>query len=156
MARKHPNKEQFLKELTELTIKHGITIGGDSSPMLLELDYDKDTQNVAYTYCEDSECLYLSYYLNLPLDYTKLNQSERRAVREQYTKQQKGLCYFCKGDLYSEPPKSITEKPIDWGALPRTFLLYPIHLHHCHKTNMTIGAVHSHCNAYLRYCHGET
>lgn len=91
----------------------------------------------------------------LPVNYTKLTWQERRAVREQYTKQQNGLCYFCKGDLYDKPPESITEKPIEWRLFPPNFLRYPIHLHHCHKTNMTIGAVHSHCNAYLWYYLGE-
>lgn len=32
---------------------------------------------------------------------------------------------------------------------------YPVHLHHDHKTGLTIGAVHAKCNAVLWQYYGE-
>ena len=29
------------------------------------------------------------------------------------------------------------------------FFKWPVHLHHCHDTGMTTGAVHCYCNAVL-------
>jgi hypothetical protein len=43
----------------------------------------------------------------------------------------------------------ILKKDINLRLFPPNFLKYPIHLHHCHDTGMTIGAVHCHCNAVL-------
>lgn len=85
----------------------------------------------------------------LPVDYTKLNWRERQEVREQYIEEQKGLCMYCGSLLNEPPPKKITEKTIYWRLFPPNFLAAPIHLQHCHKTNMTEGAVHAYCNAVL-------
>ncbi len=85
----------------------------------------------------------------LPIDYTKLHWSERKAVREQYIMEQDNLCYYCGKSLIEKPPKSITDKPINWELFPPNFLKYPIHLQHCHKTGMTEGAVHNYCNAVM-------
>lgn len=85
----------------------------------------------------------------LPVNYTKLTWQEKRTVREQYIKLQNGLCCHCNSNLYDQPPKELTDKPINWDRFPPNFLKYPIHLHHCHKTGMTIGAAHSFCNAYM-------
>lgn len=91
---------------------------------------------------------------NLPVYYDKLNTGERRAVREQYTKEQKNLCLHCKESLASWPSPSITNKSIAWEAFPVNFLKYRVHLHHSHDTGLTIGAVHSYCNAVLWQYHG--
>ena len=45
----------------------------------------------------------------LPVDYTQLTFQERREVRMQYIKEQNGLCMYCKGSIYEEPPKEITD-----------------------------------------------
>jgi hypothetical protein len=95
---------------------------------------------------------------NLPVDYTKLSQKEKRAVREQYIKEQNNLCMFCKENLFADPPESITNKPIDWRAFPGGkygFLKNSIHLQHCHNSNLTEGAVHAYCNATMWQYYGR-
>ena len=87
--------------------------------------------------------------MKLPTDYTKLTIKERRQVREQYIEAQEGKCLYCKNDLNSPAPSSITGRKIDWTKFPDDFLAYPIHLQHNHWTNMTEGAVHSYCNAVM-------
>lgn len=93
--------------------------------------------------------------MKLPVNYSKLHWSERRKVREEYVKQQGGVCQCCKVSLQGPPPRGILEKPIDWDLFPKGFQDHPIHLHHDHSTGMTIGAVHARCNAYLWVYHGE-
>ena len=93
--------------------------------------------------------------IQLPADYTNLDWMQRRAVRNEYVKVQDGKCCHCDGRLDVGPPVSITHKEINWGKFPPNFLKYPIHLHHCHETGQTIGAVHSYCNAVLWQYHGE-
>jgi hypothetical protein len=85
----------------------------------------------------------------LPTDYTQLTIKEKIEVREQYIKEQNNNCMYCGENLYAPPPERITNKPIDWNLFPPNFLKYPIHLQHCHKTNMTEGAVHNYCNAVI-------
>lgn len=87
--------------------------------------------------------------MKLPTNYTKLSTMERKIVREQYVKDQKGKCYFCKGDLDKPIPQEILNKKIDWSYFPKNFLAYPIHLQHNHDTGMTEGAVHNYCNAVM-------
>jgi len=91
----------------------------------------------------------------LPVDYTKLDRRERRAVREQYIEDQGGRCMFCERSLDDEAPADVVEKPIDWGMFPPNFLKYPVHLQHDHGTGMTEGAVHAYCNAVLWQYHGR-
>lgn len=87
-----------------------------------------------------------------PVDYNSLTQAQRRTVRERYIKAQDGKCYHCGGFLAEEP----TYKPdINWDLFPPSFLRWPVHLHHNHNDGMTIGAVHSYCNAILWQYHGE-
>lgn len=85
----------------------------------------------------------------LPVDYTKLTPKQRKEVREQYLVEQNYECYYCKGNIYSEPPKHVTDKPIKRRLYPPGFFRYPIHLQHNHITGMTEGAVHNYCNAVL-------
>ena len=89
------------------------------------------------------------YDYELPVDYTKLKWGERRVVREQYIKEQNNKCYYCGGNLNENPPKKITDKPINWSLFPKGFLDHPIHLQHDHNSGMTEGAVHNYCNAVL-------
>lgn len=92
---------------------------------------------------------------NLPVDYEKLDSKERRDVRLQYVKEQNGNCHYCKSPLDGNPPEEVLRKPITWNVFPKGFRKYPVHLHHDHGTNLTIGAVHAHCNAVLWLYFGE-
>ena len=93
--------------------------------------------------------------IKLPVNHEKLSITERKQVREEYILRQKGLCYFCKNSLYEKPTSDILSKRIDITLFPKNFFIWPIHLHHSHSTGMTLGAVHSHCNAVLWQYYGE-
>ena len=87
--------------------------------------------------------------MELPTDYTKLKSKQRREVRLQYIKDQDNKCMYC-NELLDKPAHSdILNKSINLRLFPIGFLQHPIHLQHCHKTNMTEGAVHAYCNAVL-------
>ena len=92
---------------------------------------------------------------DLPVNYDKLHWKERASVRQQYITEQSGRCKHCGGLLSEEPPAHIKAYKIKWDLFPKHFLKYPVHLHHCHASGMTIGAVHSLCNAVLWQYHGE-
>lgn len=87
--------------------------------------------------------------MNLPQDYRTLSQAQRKLVREEYIKVQSGKCHYCKSDLNGSPAPTIAKLPIQKKLFPAMFFKNPIHLHHSHETGLTIGAVHSHCNAVL-------
>jgi hypothetical protein len=91
----------------------------------------------------------------LPIGYSTLTQPQRRLVREKYRVLQKDLCAHCEAPLTEEPASKIRKKKINESLFPPNFLQYPIHLHHHHDTDMTIGAVHALCNAVLWQYHGE-
>jgi len=93
--------------------------------------------------------------MKLPINYNKVHFSVRKLARKQYEDEQEGLCYHCKNTLNLRPPKKITEIPVDAGLFPEGFFNWPVHLHHNHDTGMTIGAVHSYCNAILWQYHNE-
>lgn len=93
--------------------------------------------------------------LELPVEYSKLEGVGILLVKEQYIDKQKGLCYYCHGDLKSKPPEDVLEKKITPKLYPHGFFTRPIHLHHNHKTDMTIGVVHAYCNAVLWEHHNE-
>jgi len=89
--------------------------------------------------------------MELPTEYSKLDwkKGEKAIVRNQYIKEQNGLCYYCKTSLKLGPPTEITDKEINWNLFPEGFLNAPVHLQHNHDTDMTEGAVHAYCNAVL-------
>jgi hypothetical protein len=93
--------------------------------------------------------------MELPINYDKSHWSIRRKAREQYIKQQEGKCCHCGEDLKKDPPENIMKKRINRRIFPKNFFKWPVHLHHDHNTGMTIGAIHSHCNAVLWQYHGE-
>ena len=93
--------------------------------------------------------------INLPVDYRKITQPERRLVRETYAKLQNGNCFHCGCDLSKNAPEKILSKPINKKLFPESFFNWPVHLHHDHKTGLTIGAVHNYCNAVLWQYYGE-
>jgi hypothetical protein len=87
--------------------------------------------------------------MELPVNYDKTHYTVRKLVREEYVRLQEGKCWFCKKLLTEEPSKKVTSKPIDKSLFPPNMLKYPVHLHHCRKSGLTIGATHSRCNAYM-------
>ncbi len=89
----------------------------------------------------------------LPIDYTKLTTKQRKAVREQYVEEQEGKCSEC-GHPLSGPARHF-DFTINKALFPIGFFNNPIHLHHNHKTSMTIGAVHAKCNAIAWQYFGE-
>ena len=91
----------------------------------------------------------------LPINYNDLCPSDRRLVRQQYIAEQKGICSHCYEQLDKSASKHVMSKKINMRLFPSTFFKYPVHLHHDHKTGMTIGAVHNYCNAVLWQYHGE-
>lgn len=93
--------------------------------------------------------------MELPINYNKSHWTIRKQAREQYVKEQNGLCWFCKEPLCGEPKSDVNNLSINIKLFPVNFFDYPVHLHHCHKTKMTIGAVHAKCNAVLWQYHGE-
>lgn len=93
--------------------------------------------------------------INIPSNYNELSQNERRLVREEYIKIQNGLCAHCGNNLKANASEEIMNKKINKKLFPKNFFNWPVHLHHNHKTGMTIGAVHCHCNAVLWQYYGE-
>lgn len=90
-----------------------------------------------------------------PADYRKLTQPERAQLRAEYVGAQGGNCCHCKASLDGEPAEKTRRLSVNSKLFPANFFKWPIHLHHCHRTGMTIGAVHAHCNAVLWQYHGE-
>jgi hypothetical protein len=93
--------------------------------------------------------------MELPTDYTKLTPQERRQTREEYVRRQKGLCTHCGAPLSGPAAPAVLARSIRRNLFPPDFFKWPVHLHHSHETGMTIGAIHSYCNAILWQYHGE-
>lgn len=94
--------------------------------------------------------------LTIPAMYDALTWFERRTVREDYIILQKGACYWCKATLTSDTPLHLRERfPLDQRCWGPEFLKHPIHLHHCHRSGLTLGATHAYCNAILAQYYGE-
>jgi hypothetical protein len=92
---------------------------------------------------------------DIPANYTQMTRQERRIVREEYVRRQGGRCAHCKQPLSKAPADHVRSKQLDMRRFPPGFLDWPVHLHHDHQTGLTIGAVHSYCNAVLWQYHGE-
>lgn len=92
---------------------------------------------------------------DLPVEYSKLEPHEKRAVREQYIREQENLCQYCEMPLNETPSHKVMLAEISWELFPRNFHMHKIHLHHDHNNDLTIGAVHMRCNAYLWQYKGE-
>lgn len=91
----------------------------------------------------------------LPARYSELSADQRRRVREQYAALQGGLCWACREPLLGDPPAHVRAKPLTGARFPRGFFKWPEHLHHDHKTDLTIGTVHAVCNAVLFIYEGQ-
>jgi hypothetical protein len=93
--------------------------------------------------------------MKLPTNYNALHYTERKKVREEYVRRQKGLCMHCGNPLAENASDEVMAKRINKRLFPESFFKWPVHLHHDHDTGMTIGAVHCHCNAVLWQYHGK-
>lgn len=93
--------------------------------------------------------------LKLPVKYSELDQTERREIRYQYIIKQRRRCCHCKMSLDLPPPDYIQMMKIDRSLFPENFFSHPVHLHHNHDTDLTIGAIHCYCNAVLWEYEGE-
>ena len=93
--------------------------------------------------------------MDLPINYEKSGWIARKKAREQYIKEQCNKCHHCGESLFGKPSMAAMLKPINAAMFPKHMFKHPVHLHHCRKTGMTIGALHSRCNAYLWQYHGE-
>lgn len=86
---------------------------------------------------------------NLPVYYYAHTIGERRKIREQYVREQKGRCFYCGELLTDSPSNKVMANKINRSLFPPKFFNYPVHLQHCHKTGWTEGAVHARCNAFM-------
>lgn len=93
--------------------------------------------------------------IQLPVNYDDTPWQERRLVREEYIRIQRGRCYHCKSDLSGPPGVATAQLNVNNELFPENFFRHPVHLHHSHETGLTIGAVHNHCNAVLWQYYGE-
>ena len=87
--------------------------------------------------------------LELPINYDEAHWSVRKKAREQYVIEQEGKCQHCGELLTGEPSLEVSSKPINMSLFPPHMFKHQVHLHHCHKSGLTIGAIHARCNAYL-------
>lgn len=87
--------------------------------------------------------------MHLPVVYATIPHRSRWKVREEYVRVQGGKCAHCHTLLSDPPTEAIQRVKILTDIFPPGFLDNPVHLHHDHKTGLTIGAVHARCNAYL-------
>jgi hypothetical protein len=85
----------------------------------------------------------------LPADYKSMSREVRARVREEYARRQGGICPFCLQPLTGDPPPCVTRLPLSKMLWPPEFFRWPVHLHHDHRTGLTIGAYHARCNAVL-------
>ena len=93
--------------------------------------------------------------MQLPINYNKAHWSVRKAAREQYIEEQNGKCLHCDAPLSGSASDEMMAKDITKSLFPKSFFNWPVHLHHYHKTGITLGAVHNQCNAVLWQYHGE-
>ena len=93
--------------------------------------------------------------LDLPINYDRADYVTRKIARLQYAREQDGNCLHCGAKLHQRPSNKILGVKINMDLFPADFFFYPVHLHHDHKTGLTIGAVHALCNAYLWQYRGE-
>lgn len=93
--------------------------------------------------------------MKLPINYGKAHWTIRKKAREEYKRLQEDKCQHCKEPLTGPPTDKVRDATINRRLFPTGFFERPEHLHHCHKTGMTIGTVHARCNAYLWQYHGE-
>ena len=86
--------------------------------------------------------------ISLPVDYATARRRKMVPfIRDAYVALQDGNCYLCDHDLEGKPSAEIEAADVTESLFPPGFFNHPVHLHHSHKTGLTIGAVHAKCNA---------
>lgn len=93
--------------------------------------------------------------MKLPVNYDALTPKQRKEVRDLYARLQDWKCIHCNTHLLKGSAEFIQKMRLDLDLFPPGFLRHPVHLHHDHKTGLTIGAVHARCNGILWQYHGE-
>lgn len=93
--------------------------------------------------------------MKLPKFYSVLRPEQKRQVREAYMERQGYCCWYCKASLLRDPPRWVTDKPLNMNLFPEGFLDVPHHLHHDHTTDLIVGVVHGYCNGVLWQYEGE-
>ncbi len=93
--------------------------------------------------------------MKLPVKYSETRPAIRKLVREEYVRLQKNRCIYCNEKLSDKPPEQLLALPIHRELFPPGFFRWPVHLHHDHTTDLTIGAVHNYCNAVLWQYEGK-
>ena len=93
--------------------------------------------------------------MELPIQYSKTHHTVRRRAREEYVRRQNGLCLHCGEPLGQPPNQKVQDAYINGRLFPFGFFDHPIHLHHDRKTDLSLGAVHARCNAWLWQYKGE-
>jgi hypothetical protein len=101
------------------------------------------------------DLLRLGAGMELPVIYDDLTPGQRTVVREEYARRQNGICPHCWQPLLGDPPPAITRLSLDERRFGGSFLKWPQHLHHNHRTGLTIGTYHARCNAVLAQYHNE-
>lgn len=81
--------------------------------------------------------------------YSKMDYKQRRQVREEMAANQNGLCWYCNAPLTGPAISKVNNYPFNMRLFPKGMFDYPVHLHHDHKTDECLGAVHCRCNAYM-------
>lgn len=87
--------------------------------------------------------------IELPARYDDLTVDQRARVRDDYARRQRGICPLCLQPLLADPPPVIRRLKVDKMRWPPEFFKWPQHLHHNHRTGLTIGTYHARCNAVL-------
>lgn len=93
--------------------------------------------------------------MDLPINYEESRRDVRNKAKSRYIEVQDNMCYHCGKSLNGLPAKHIEDAHINLLRLFPNAPKNPIHLYHCHKTDMTIGAVHARCHAWLLQYRGE-
>jgi hypothetical protein len=87
--------------------------------------------------------------------YDSLSSRKKREIREQYVRDQNGICPVCDCPLAGEPRADIKALPLDLELFPPNFLGHPVHLQHNHITGLTEAAVHAYCNGVIWQYQGK-
>ena len=93
--------------------------------------------------------------IDTPIKYSESDPHTRRLARKQYAINQDRKCWYCGELLDDEPKRCVRDKKLNMDLFPDDFLNHPIHLHHDHETDLTIGAVHAYCNGVLWQYEGK-
>jgi len=139
-----------MTKVTQEQFNKAIILAGKARDNAIWTDFNRR----AYYERIEKECIRIvnkEKAADLPKDYTKLSQTERREIRLIYAEIQNNTCIHCKESLDLPPTPEILAKEINWNLFPggKNFLNYPVHLQHSHYTGMTEGAVHAYCNAVM-------